>query len=473
MEAGVLAQREPRPDGASIPELEPALPSPVSELQRWLRAVWWTEAHRRLAAHPLFSACSHAEIRTMIRFGDVVQVKAGDRLLREDTIGSCFIAVLSGTLVLTRDHAEIGEIEAGGHVGDIAILGFGPQPATATAVSRSTLFVLTSRAFLSLAQDVPGLRRGLFPGLTRAEVLARVRALRRDGLPAWRTLRPTRRACSRSRPGTRPEPGSRASLDGATRELRFATEPFVGRAQAHVQPVAARARGERVRTMARCAGLIGLVAGLLATFVPVPYYSLHGEVRSATAIIRVNGVAVYEPREEVLFPIIVSHHDTMLDALRDWFNADADLRTANELFGDDTSSHVDHQNLDAMEAAKRSATAAVARATREDSPSITIDTGQIGGPSGGLAFALALYDLLTPGELTGGRRIAATGTITSEGVVGGVGGIRQKTLAARHSGVELLLVPRADYDDAVPLAGTMPVIAVDSFDDALNALRVG
>src|SRR5688500_17797307 len=169
MTAGLLAPHEPQPEAAARFERPPVTYG--NEFRRWLRSVRWTAIHRDLAAHPLFSSCSRSEIRTMVRFGDAVQVKAGDTLLREDTIGACFLAVLSGTVVLTRKREEVGEIGPGGYIGDVAILGFGPQPATAIAVTPGVVFVLGSRAFLSLAQDVPGLRRGLFPGLTRAEVL--------------------------------------------------------------------------------------------------------------------------------------------------------------------------------------------------------------------------------------------------------------------------------------------------------------
>ena len=102
---------------------------------------------------------------------------------------------------------------------------------------------------------------------------------------------------------------------------------------------------------------------------------------------------------------------------------------------------------------------------------VKIDTGDVGGPSAGLAFTLALLDDLTPGDLTGGHDIAATGTIASDGTVGPVGGTGQKAAAVRAKGAELFLVPRADYADAVAHAGDhLKVVAVDDLDDALDAL---
>jgi PDZ domain-containing protein len=65
---------------------------------------------------------------------------------------------------------------------------------------------------------------------------------------------------------------------------------------------------------------------------------------------------------------------------------------------------------------------------------VTIDSGNVGGPSAGLAFTLAIIDVLTPGELTGGHRVAVTGTIALDGTVGPVGGAAQKAITVRDAG---------------------------------------
>ena len=72
----------------------------------------------------------------------------------------------------------------------------------------------------------------------------------------------------------------------------------------------------------------------------------------------------------------------------------------------------------------------------------------IGGPSAGLMFSLAIYDTLTPGSLTGGQIVAGTGTIDATGKVGPIGGIQQKVVSARQSGAELFLVPADNCADA-------------------------
>ncbi|MEO7352382.1 MAG: PDZ domain-containing protein [Marmoricola sp.] len=73
----------------------------------------------------------------------------------------------------------------------------------------------------------------------------------------------------------------------------------------------------------------------------------------------------------------------------------------------------------------------------------------IGGPSGGLMFAMGIYDLLTPGSLTGGKVIAGTGEIDAQGKVGEIGGIQQKLVGAQHDGAQLFLVPAANCAEAL------------------------
>jgi PDZ domain-containing protein len=102
---------------------------------------------------------------------------------------------------------------------------------------------------------------------------------------------------------------------------------------------------------------------------------------------------------------------------------------------------------------------------------VKINTERVGGPSAGLAFTLAIIDDLTPGSLTGGKRVAATGTIQPDGSVGEVGGVEQKAITARTNGVQLMIVPKAEVRDARRGAGDVRVVGVDDVDGALAALR--
>ena len=117
---------------------------------------------------------------------------------------------------------------------------------------------------------------------------------------------------------------------------------------------------------------------------------------------------------------------------------------------------------------------------------VSVDTTGIGGPSAGLAMTLAILDDLTPGDLTGGKNVAVTGTIDAVGDVGEIGGIDQKAVAARAAGVSLFIVPqcspndppgylascKADLARASKRAGSgIKVVPVATFAQALKALR--
>lgn len=106
---------------------------------------------------------------------------------------------------------------------------------------------------------------------------------------------------------------------------------------------------------------------------------------------------------------------------------------------------------------------------------VTIDSGAIGGPSAGLAFTLGVLDTLTSGELTGGRKVAVTGTIEIDGTVGDVGGVAQKTAAVRAAGADYFLVPPKEFRDAKAHAGPrLKVVKVATLEEALDALgRMG
>ncbi|GAA5156427.1 PDZ domain-containing protein [Nocardioides marinquilinus] len=97
---------------------------------------------------------------------------------------------------------------------------------------------------------------------------------------------------------------------------------------------------------------------------------------------------------------------------------------------------------------------------------------EIGGPSAGLIFSLAVYDTLTPGSLTGGRAIAGTGEIRPDGSVGPIGGIQQKIAGARGDGAELFLVPIDNCDDALQADnGDMRLMMAQDMHDVRLALE--
>jgi PDZ domain-containing protein len=104
---------------------------------------------------------------------------------------------------------------------------------------------------------------------------------------------------------------------------------------------------------------------------------------------------------------------------------------------------------------------------------VTIETENIGGPSAGLIFTLAIIDRLSAEDLTGGRRIAGTGEIALDGEVLPIGGVVEKLVAARRQGATVFLVPRDNCPDirGARIPAGLRVVQVATVDDALRFLR--
>jgi PDZ domain-containing protein len=103
---------------------------------------------------------------------------------------------------------------------------------------------------------------------------------------------------------------------------------------------------------------------------------------------------------------------------------------------------------------------------------VNLQLGDVGGPSGGMMFALGIIDRLTPGDLTGGLHVAGTGTIAQSGEVGPIGGVVQKLYGAKRSGATVFLAPAANCDEII---GNVPdglrVVKIETLQDALTALE--
>ncbi|TNB71711.1 signal protein PDZ [Arthrobacter sp. BB-1] len=103
---------------------------------------------------------------------------------------------------------------------------------------------------------------------------------------------------------------------------------------------------------------------------------------------------------------------------------------------------------------------------------VDISLEKVGGPSAGLMFSLGIIDTVTPGDLTGGKHIAGTGTISPDGLVGPIGGIEQKMQGARAGGATMFLAPAANCQEVV---GQVPeglqVVRVENLAEARDAVE--
>ncbi|WP_433515772.1 YlbL family protein [Nonomuraea sp. CA-143628] len=108
---------------------------------------------------------------------------------------------------------------------------------------------------------------------------------------------------------------------------------------------------------------------------------------------------------------------------------------------------------------------------------VDINVGDVGGPSAGLMFSLGILDKLTPGEITGGKDIAGTGTIQASGEVGPIGGIAQKMVGARKSGATVFLTPPDNCAEAMKaVPDGLRLVKAETLHaavGALEALRTG
>ncbi len=103
---------------------------------------------------------------------------------------------------------------------------------------------------------------------------------------------------------------------------------------------------------------------------------------------------------------------------------------------------------------------------------IKLQLGDVGGPSGGLIFALGIYDVLTEGSLAGKTHIAGTGTITADGTVGPIGGIELKLISAKKAGATLFLAPDGNCSEVVgQIPNGLSVVIVKDLKSALTAIQ--
>lgn len=192
-----------------------------------------------------------------------------------------------------------------------------------------------------------------------------------------------------------------------------------------------------------------------------------GKLHAGDVIVAVDGQKVREPADVV--DLVTKHRPgdrpvftVIPDGEDDTAKDDGDSPRAKRIRVPTTRSPEDDRTIVGIQAG-----------VRHDFPfRIDIKLADVGGPSAGLMFALGIVDKLTPGDLTGGRFVAGTGTIDYEGTVGPIGGIRMKTIAARAAGAEFFLTPE---DNCSTAAADKPdgltLVQVTSLDDALSALE--
>ncbi|MBT2389684.1 MULTISPECIES: S16 family serine protease [Streptomyces] len=245
----------------------------------------------------------------------------------------------------------------------------------------------------------------------------------------------------------------------------------------------------RPRVIALCAlpvAALFAVAGLA----PLPYAvaqpgstaNVLGEVRG-TPVITIVGAPTRTTKGELLMTTIVAtgpSADVDLGEVADaWFRTDRAVLPRDAVYppGKSDEEVVEH-NLEDMQKSQDVATRAALSYLGEDPAKVkvTLRLADVGGPSAGLLFSLGIVDKLAGdgagGDLTGGRSIAGTGTISPDGKVGAVGGVALKTQAAKRDGARVFLVPKGECSDAqAELPDGLRLIPVTALKDAVESLR--
>lgn len=181
-----------------------------------------------------------------------------------------------------------------------------------------------------------------------------------------------------------------------------------------------------------------------------------------------------------------SAYVTGFELIYSWMRSDYSVMPRSFFYKDGRSSAVEEklaktEMVDSQLSAKVAALDYLARNypqlnTAKIAPKdIDISLAKTGGPSGGLAFALGIVELMTPGNILKGRTVAITGTIDERGNVGSIGGVAEKILAAKKAGATFFLVPENNCSDLAAGMATIPeglkIAAVSSLKEAVTALN--
>lgn len=167
------------------------------------------------------------------------------------------------------------------------------------------------------------------------------------------------------------------------------------------------------------------------------------------------------------------------EVVKGWLDSDRAVMPKDAVYPKgDSSEEIKEHNTAQMEKSQYAAVEAALSQLRLSASDVDVKLrlADIGGPSAGLLFALGVIEKLDGdgrgGDLTDGRTIAGTGTITTRGKVGPVGGVPLKTQAAKRDGATVFLVPRAECSEAkAELPDGLRLIPADNLVGTLEALK--
>jgi len=222
---------------------------------------------------------------------------------------------------------------------------------------------------------------------------------------------------------------------------------------------------------------IGIVAIVILSlkFVPSGYFAVYpGPVTNLASMV---DVSEHPPGDSSFYMVYVMAKDaSVLDCIVAAFSRTIALWPKEQVLGGMTPEEYKNKNVDLMAESQQIAASTALRAQNIDMSeqgtfpvSVSIHAGEIQGPSAGLAFALEIFNR-TGVDLLQGRRIACTGVLLADGSIQGVGGVAQKTIACEKEGIDIFVVPKVNYDEALRFARSVQIIGVSTFEEAVRAL---
>jgi PDZ domain-containing protein len=221
----------------------------------------------------------------------------------------------------------------------------------------------------------------------------------------------------------------------------------------------------RPQALAVCAApVVALIA--TAVFAPLPFSLAQPGMTAnvlgdnqGTPVITISGAKTRQTSGQLRMTTIeATNPDTRVslgDVLSAWFATDKAVMPRDSVYPSGQSTkEIEQHNTAQMKESQDAATQAALKYLDLSAKDVkvTLRLADVGGPSAGLLFTLGIIDKLdgngSGGDLTGGRTVAGTGTISADGKVGAVGGVALKTQAARRDGATVFLVPKDECGDA-------------------------
>ncbi|MFF2141292.1 S16 family serine protease [Kitasatospora sp. NPDC058190] len=244
----------------------------------------------------------------------------------------------------------------------------------------------------------------------------------------------------------------------------------------------------RTRVLALCGVLVAALFGV-AAFVPLPYTLTWPGLTADTLgayqdhpVLTITGAPLRTTEGELRMVTISATNPgqktSFWRALQAWFNPDEAVRPTETVYPQGNPTKAEEVTAQQMVESQDSATAAALDYLHlsPDQVKVKVDLGDVGGPSAGQMLALGIVDKLAGdgkgGDLTGGLKVAGTGTIEKDGTVGPVGGVPLKTQAAARDGATVFLLPRDECADAkVHTPRTLRLVPVGTLAESVSALE--